>query len=104
MVDIFSDHASFFFSLACVVIQIDFIPLDANEAYPLWTMENRQTSGWSRTQTTIPAEDIGHLYYTVVGRDLNRTVFHPMVAIDDITIMPGACPEFSMYCLCLAMC
>ena len=90
-------------------MQIDFIPEGADEAYAVWTLENRQTSGWSKTQASLPAEVKGHLQYTVIGRDLNRSVIHPMVAIDDLTITLGPCPTFSKCCsyylfICVCVC
>lgn len=61
----------------------------------IWSMENRQTDGWTKTQVPLPPKNIVYLFYVVSGRDLDRSVFHPMVAIDDITITVGACSPFT---------
>ena len=37
--------------------------------------------------------------FMVHGSELDRSVFDPMVALDDISIIPGDCPPFSEFML-----
>ncbi|KAK7089092.1 hypothetical protein V1264_024973 [Littorina saxatilis] len=85
-----------YYSTSTIKFTVLFIPKEgrnyADNAEVILSFENRQTSGWSKTHASLPAKVEGHLYYEVVGRELNRSVIHPMVSLDDITIIPGVCP------------
>lgn len=74
--------------------QVEFLPTDSAPQV-IWFMADRQTIGWSRTQAQIPAAVKGQLRYVVYGNRLDRSILHPMFALDDVRIDSNECPTFS---------
>ncbi|KAK7502915.1 hypothetical protein BaRGS_00005864, partial [Batillaria attramentaria] len=83
-----------YWSTSTARMEILFQPEGSTDSSLVWSIENRQTEGWSKTQASLPAGVKGQLKYQVIGRALNYSVLHPMVAIDDLTITAGPCPQF----------
>ncbi|PVD31755.1 hypothetical protein C0Q70_07173 [Pomacea canaliculata] len=84
-----------FFSTSTVRVEVEFLPTTSSAPQVIWFMADRRTIGWSRTQAQIPAAVKGQLRYVVYGNRLDRSILHPMFALDDMRIDRNDCPTFT---------
>ena len=47
---------------------------------------------WVLFQVTLPVVDVVNVTYDVIADDVS--IFYSFIALDDIVIMPGTCPEY----------
>ncbi|XP_067665326.1 uncharacterized protein [Haliotis asinina] len=74
-------------------MQITYTRNGSGVANLLWSIKNRRTLGWAKTQVDIPVSGSIKLEYTVIGGVYDLT-YKPFIAIDDIHITEGSCGLF----------